>query len=893
MTKTSLPGAGVEPVDALTIIWGKDPHLRRPYPLLCHLLDSYVTAGAIWDHWLRPGLRALIAELTAGGDQAAGRSFIQLAAALHDVGKANPIFQLQSASNRQQPWRQAHRALLDGIGLASTDPNVATAVRLNPDHAARRHEYIGYKILTGLEPPASRNVGQHWLAHAIAGHHGRWINSGGPDDTLCVAAATSDAWGAMQQQIRAVVERLSGVSVAKIPDVVATDAATAVILVNGLVVLADWLASNQACVDAGYALLDQGYQPGPDWLNARRGELTELTRDRLGTYHPIPVPASAILGAHQPRPLQREAVTHETRDGLWMVAYPTGEGKTEAAMLRHAGNQDEGLIFALPTRATTNAMQGRLERIFAGTGNNVVLSHQMAAARDNRTVGAAHRTDWYDTSIRRLVAPVVTATCDQVLSGALTGKHAPLRLLALANHHVVLDEVHTYDHFQSSLLSELLAWWGATNTRVTLLSATLPAWQQRNFRRAYTGNLNDVAEPIPYPGHGFVPPPARIQPQLHLDLNGPARMVGECSHPQPDLVTRLTESEEPATAHTAWVADVRTEHPSAHAAVVVNVVDRAVEVATAVAQFTADADILCLHSRMTAGHRARVEADLHARLGPTGDHVRPMVVVGTQVLEASLDIDVDLMSTDLAPAPSLVQRAGRLWRFRDEAARSSRFGGAIPADRELHIVVGPFSKSAPYLSPELLRVATYLHKHPRLPIPESVQDFVDATGFDLETATWDAAGAGEEFAEAMKRLEAAKRARAPIASRVLGRRAARHDDLRQLTDRDLDEDLMGTRYIDRPSRIYLLLPSDITIGDLHRDKRACFAALSTAIPVSGAYDHALDEAHRASMCAEGLQTNAWAPKSRLIAAMRPLHLPRLHDVALTYHPLLGLIGDHR
>lgn len=891
MQETALPGAEAELGDLtrLSTIWGKDPHLPRPYPLLCHLLDSHVTAGAVWDHWLRPGLRALVADVIAAGDHAAARSFVQLAAALHDVGKANPIFQLQSASSRLQPWREVQSAVLGGLGLPSPDPDVAASVRLNFGHAARRHEYIGYKILAGLEPPASRSVGQHWLAHAIAGHHGRWINSGGPDDTLCVAAATSGAWATTQQQVCGVIEHLSGVSVTQLPDVAATDAATAVILVNGLVVLADWLASDQTCVDAGYALLDQGHQSGRDWLGTRRAELTDLARDRLGMYHPIPAPARAILGTYRPRPLQQEAVSHQSRDGLWMVAYPTGEGKTEAAMLRHAGRSDEGLIFALPTRATTDAMQGRLERVFAGTGNNVILSHQMAAARDSHTVGAAHGADWYDTSIRRLVAPVVTATCDQVLSGALTGKHAPLRLLALANHHVVLDEVHTYDHFQSSLLAELLAWWGATNTRVTLLSATLPVWQQRNFRRAYTRDANDVGEAIPYPGHGFVRPPVRdgILPEP----GGLARVVGKCSQPQPDLVTRLTETEKPEAAHTAWVADVRAEHPGAHVGVVVNVVDRAVAVAAAVARSAPDADILCLHSRMTAGHRARVEADLHARLGPAADPGRPVVVVGTQILEASLDIDLDLMSSDLAPAPSLVQRAGRLWRFRDGAARAARFGGAAPVDREMHVVVGPPSKSVPYLSPELLRVAAYLGEHPRLGIPDSVQDFVDVTGFDLETASLDVAGAGEEFAEAMKRLEAANRTRSPISTRILGRRAARHEDLRQLTDRDLDEDLMGTRYIDRPSSIYLLLPDTTTIGELLQHKRACFAALSTAIPVSGRYDRALQEAHGASMQAEGL--SGWDPASRIIAGMRPVHLPTLREVALTYDPFLGLIGDQQ
>ena len=294
---------------------------------------------------------------------------------------------------------------------------------------------------------------------------------------------------------------------------------------------------------------------------------------------------------------------------------------------------------------------------------------------------------------------------------------------------------------------------------------------------------------------------------------------------------------------------------------------------------------------MTAGHRARVETDLYGKLGPKSEHCRPVVVIGTQVLEASLDIDLDLMSTDLAPAPSLVQRAGRLWRFRETVARATRFGGSVPTDRELHVVVGTSSKSAPYLAPELSRVASYLRDHPRLEIPGSVQSFVDATGFDLETADFDADEAWEEIGEAMRRLEAANLTRAPISTRMLGARAARHDDLCRLTNRDLTEDLMGTRYIDRASSIYLLLPDTLTIGELHASRRSCFAALSTAIPVSGRYDSSLAEAHESSMAVEGLRRAGWEPASRIIAAMRPVHLSALRRVGLVYDPFLGLIGD--
>src|SRR5699024_3182594 len=97
-------------------------------------------------------------------------------------------------------------------------------------------------------------------------------------------------------------------------------------------------------------------------------------------------------------------------------------------------------------------------------------------------------------------------------------------------------------------------------------------------------------------------------------------------------------------------------------------------------------DILVLHSAMIDGHRRSVETEIVHRLGPppaAGSdaetvhafaNARPVILVATQIVEASLDIDFDLMLTDLAPAPSIVQRAGRLWRFRESAHRARRWG---------------------------------------------------------------------------------------------------------------------------------------------------------------------------------------------------------------------------
>lgn len=868
-------------VDLTGELWGKSPEFE-PYPLLAHLLDSYLTAGAVWDHWLRPGLRTHLARLLADGDQDRARHLVQLAAGLHDIGKANPVFQAQAANPRPLQWRPRVEAHLAGAGLDLVDPALRSLVQGPAGEAARRHEYVGYKTLAGSVPDLVRDVGANWLPHAVAGHHGRWINSG-PDGQACVSRVTQGGWAAVQDHIRATIETAAGLSVTDATAVPAKHAGESVVLVTGLVVLADWLASqDNGCVAPGRDLIRRGITPGPGWVEARREDLTRLTVDTLGTYHAPADPAAKVLQGRPPRPLQQVMAARAAEPGLCMVAYPTGEGKTEAALLRHMGRDDEGLVFALPTRATTNAMQDRLSTVFAHTGNQVTLSHQLAAAHAVPTPGAAHTDDWYTTSVRRLVAPVTTATCDQVLAGALRGKHAALRLLALANHHVILDEVHTYDQYQTQLLAELLHWWGATGTRVTLLSATLPRWQQREFENAYRGRSTVHGPAMEYPSIRTITAPD------NLAVTTP----GHVSAPQPDLVTRVTLTDNATTAHIRWVQEQRAAHPGVHLLVVVNTIDRAVEITRALRlDQPAHPRLICLHSRMKASHRAALERELHQRTGPEGHGTAPVTLVATQVVEASLDVDFDLASTDLCPAPSLVQRAGRVWRFRDPARRLARFADNAPARRVMHVVTSTTDRDAlPYLPPELARVRDHLTDHPVLKVPDSVQAFVDETAFDL--ADWDKYTHSEqddtEVGHAMVRIEAAGHAKAELSRTVISPpRGTRHAHLVTLTGRDLTEDLMGTRFVDRPSGMYLLLDTAAQARPMSHSRTACISGLDTVIPAGGDVNELMKEAHAGTM--RELGQNEWAPAAKMLTRMLPVSTTQLPAAELTYDPTLGLI----
>lgn len=843
-------------------LWAKDPHRPAPYPLTRHLLDSVVTAGAVWDHWLRPGLRTVIADIL-DCDEPTARRWVQLAAGLHDVGKANPAFQMQERFTQELRWRPSVAARLGASGLSTLSVRDRAALRAVKGSSGRapawsRHEYVGHVQLTGTIPEDA-DPATGWLPLTVAGHHGWWGSSTTSEEQMIGSALCCGPWQETSGDVVSVVEQTVGLDHRDAPEVAPEDAGTLICLVTGLVVLADWAASNETCVKGGFRLL--GQTPEDEWVDRREGELAEHVRGLLGTYSHPSDPRSSILGRYEPRPVQQAAIDVAAGLGLWTVMQATGEGKTEAALLRHTGIEDEGLIFALPTRATTDAMQARLEAIFADTGNNVLLSHQLSARHEGETVGAEHGLDWYSSAVRRLVAPVTTCTVDQVLAGALHGKHSALRLLALANHHVVLDEVHTLDHYQTSLLTELLAWWGRTRTRVTLLSATLPDSHRQVLESAYTAGGLDHG-PVTYPGHRLIDHDGAVTAQSGLGL----------SVPVPDLHVVTTDAPDgTAEAHVHWVRRQRRAYPDAHIGVVLSTVDTAVAVASLLSGLPG-AEVICLHSRMTAAHRSRVETRIAQRLGKDAAPGPPVVLVGTQVLEASLDIDLDLMSSDLAPAPGLVQRAGRLWRFRDPAARNIRTGG-LPR-RELHVVRGP--SHLPYHAGELERTWDHLTANPVIPVPGGVQSFVEASSLSLAEVT------AQEQSAALARFDEARRSKINIAGDLLTGWCG-WGTLSDMSLADIDDDLMGTRFVDRESVTFLILDDAAHLSRLAHDRRACIDALDGMVPCSATsgVGRFLIELARA--------TPGFDPDWKALSRMRPVLRTDLRTSPVKDDPLLGLV----
>lgn len=701
-------------------LWAKQSGLEERYPLACHLLDAAAAALVLWDTWLRPGLQELITD-DLGAD---ARALAGLATGLHDIGKANPYFAGQLLGHGE--WAQSIRTELEACGYHF--PKQATR-----GDVLARHERVSALTLLerGWENKPARTS---WLGLVALGHHGSFRTQ---QFVGSFRRNAQGAWADAREDLTDLVHRGVGLKPGEVPEAVPV---TTTILLSGLTVLADRIASSVDAVTAGQTAMatEQITVDEPDaWIAGRYSWLRDRVEQELGIYRNFEDPVADILRGRPPRHLQTQAVS--AGSGLWIVMAPTGIGKTEAALLRHA-RQPERLLFLLPTMAATNAIMKRVQHAYRNTGNLASLVHSLAsledfynqpiAANDANGSGGLYPSEFVRSGSARLLAPVSVATVDQALKASLPLKWTHLRLLALANAHVVVDEVHTMDQYQTELLRVLMTWCGKTRARVTLLTATLPQWQRDALASAYSPGIN--LGPAQFPSTLLAPSPATTTPV-------------ETVHYRIDLETVLAE--ESVQAHCSWARERRSAFPDARLGVICNTVARAQGVARALAG--TDDNVVVLHARMTAEHRRLVAAILERELGPES-FGKSITVVGTQAIEASLDIDLDALSTDLAPAPGLLQRAGRAWR-RHDPGRNQRLPGVKHLPLRV-VCTGEEGWHWPYFSAELQRTWNYLRERDHLDTPNDNQAFIEFSAFSLKEALRD-----DEMAELEAKAAAAQK----------------------------------------------------------------------------------------------------------------------------------------
>ncbi|UVS78389.1 CRISPR-associated nuclease/helicase Cas3 [Actinokineospora sp. UTMC 2448] len=538
------------------------------------------------------------------------------------------------------------------------------------------------------------------------------------------------------------------------------------VLLTALVIVADWIASNAEY----FPLWDLGTTGGPDEqrsIDRLREGWSGLTLPERWIA-PAPEEVGATFARRFDRPAESirdiqagavQAASAMPEPGLLIIEAPMGQGKTEAALLsaevlahRFGAN---GCFVALPTQATTDAMFTRvrdwLDRMPGGA--TLTLAHGKAHLNDSYagllrrdrfvTDCGAVAHDWLRGRKKAGLASFLVGTIDQVLFAGLKSRHVMLRHLALAGKVVIIDEVHAYDVYMSRYLNRVLHWLSAYRVPVILLSATLP-----DARRAELLSAYDSAATVPQRHPGYPVITGTTTPPTTFSLPEGASVA--LDHIDDDLDT-LT-------------AYLREHLKDGGCAVVVrNTVTRVQETAERLAS---EFDVTINHARFLACDRAANDRDLLRRFGPPGERTeRPHkhVVVASQVVEQSLDIDFDLMVTDLAPIDLVLQRMGRLHRHhRPERTARPRCAitGADWATTPPTPVPGSRKVYEPY---HLLRAAALLNRDV-VSLPGDIAGFVqDAYGDGpLGPPDWQAA-----MAEAKTKAEERSRKRRDAAQTYL------------------------------------------------------------------------------------------------------------------------------
>ncbi len=621
-------GAVTPPAAAWWLLWAKterggDRWHRLPY----HLLDVAATAEVLWER-LPDAARSVPLGLSDNSDEC--RRIVVFLAAAHDVGKANPFFQ----------YKDARRA----TALELTDPG------------PEKHGH-GYASGVFLKAWLSERWG--WggmaaanVAKAVGGHHGSFFQ----DVKAAPLRLDQEPWQAFGPRLlNDLAEVLDAPPKIREPK----DLNAFLAWIAGFVCVADWLGSHETMT-----VWETGDRPLLDYLAEARGQAKRLFAN-LDWIVPSPTESrpveELVPTGRNPNELQRlaERVAAEGF-GLAIVEAPTGEGKTEAAfaLAEPARSAGGGVCFFLPTMATANGLYPRVRGFLA---DDVRLAHSQAwLYRDaGDTVpnpgdeeSQIEAEDWLAGSKRTLLAPYTVGTIDQGLMGALRVKHGFVRLFALAGKVVVVDEVHAYDVYMSDLLETLLGWLRALGCQVVLLSATLPAARRAALFKAWGAEPGEAEE---YPCLSWT------------EGDGAAHSEGFGVSRRKPLALRLRE---PTDAE-AWeqgasrILDRVREHGGL-GALVLNTVGGAQSAYDWLRRAAegAEIDVLIFHVRYTAEDRKIKENKVLARFGKEGLRDRPAILVATQVVEQSLDLDFDHMVSALAPIDLLIQRAGRLHRHR-------------------------------------------------------------------------------------------------------------------------------------------------------------------------------------------------------------------------------------
>ncbi len=623
-----------------------------------------------------------------------GTDFI---AGLHDIGKASPSFQKMIYEHVSSEYQTVIHCLAD----------------VNPDLAKR--SCAGFHA--AVSQVTLEEAGNH--IPEIAGmHHGFTPSTGNlmPGNAL----HGGQAWQNERQKLVEKLRETLSYPINFWPQISEIQAG----IIAGLVTVADWIGSGDFFAEytrdfvPSYSELQSICSKAIAAAGFRRAQVIHgLTFQDIFPFQPNTVQSTLIAAANTP--------------GLYILEAPMGIGKTEAALYTAyrllESEQATGVYFALPTQLTSEKIFERMCRfldciIDPSTGISKVHLLHGASWLKETGMGADGDTggSWFDSTKRGILAPFAAGTIDQALMAVMNVRHGFVRTFGLAGKVVILDEVHSYDSFTGTIVNKLVTELLQIHCTVIILSATLTENQKNAFLDI---NLNNTLSPL--------------YPLVSAKPNEKAGAVLEfsCAIPDTDVVTvrcstKLDEC-----------IDEALEQASAGQQVlwIENTVQEAQDVFRCLSARCSGTSVDCglLHSRFLSCDRQRIEDKWVSLYGKSGYERRKetgRILVGTQVLEQSIDIDSDFLVTRICPTDMLLQRTGRLWRHRinDELRKCCGAKREVlilaPNLNEAQTKPGQFGKSGMvYSEYVLLRTLEIWNQTTAVSIPEDIRSLIERT----------------------------------------------------------------------------------------------------------------------------------------------------------------------
>jgi CRISPR-associated endonuclease/helicase Cas3 len=643
-------------------LWAKHDGPDEWHPLVAHSADIAAVLEMLLRHTrLGPRMARLMGQDTLSEEQV--QRFCALAA-LHDAGKANPWFQNRAFDPEDRAFDPKR-----------TGDHVTPMV--NMFHSEERWTALSSAMNLDVLYPwfGSQWDAMDWL-RVTWSHHGRPVEPEQPK---------KDLWpGKSLQRLAAVTDWAREWYPDAFGKAPPFGSAKIQHLFNGALTLADWIGS-----DTDFFELSPGLTAPGDAMDTARCRAWKALQDlRLIPNRDIESSLSNILGGYQPYEIQEEIQgLSASREGtLTILESATGSGKTEGALGRYAYLLENGLVdsmyFAVPTRAAAKQLYKRVKkarnRIFGAKEPPVHLAVPGYLDADNeegtrfsqRSEDMGPRGWAAESSKRYTASPIAVGTIDQVLLAALRNSHAHLRLAGLARSFLVVDEVHASSVYMNELLQNVLSVHQKMGGHALLMSATLGAKARADFTGEDVPELDDAkAQAYPRLSHvngSTLEEPTRPnapggnEKEVSVELNGWMR--------KPECIARRVEQ---AAAEGAHVLVVRNTVKACQRLFEeiderysLRTITDAQEVATPHHSRYCAADRKCLDDRIETVYGKNEEDGRAIRSLDSG-----VVTVATQTVEQSLDIDADLLITDLCPMDVLLQRIGRLHRHDREGRR--------------------------------------------------------------------------------------------------------------------------------------------------------------------------------------------------------------------------------